>query len=164
MARLAYVALAALALSAAHAQNYDQQCFDEYLCIFHYLKPGTALDYKYSWDFRSLCRAANQEYTYTVKNFTYRWNICGTVAKRCVPQEYPVYVSEGVATQQWSADPPCPQPPAPPGCEDPETKQPVCCTGDCTVLAHDIPRYQLLDSNNPTTGGIIITHAGMPPE
>lgn len=118
-----------------------------------------------SWDFRKLCRGANQEYTWEDNtNHTYRWNICGTVAKRCVPQEYPVYVSEGVATQQWTADPPCPSPPAPPGCTDPETNTPICCTGDCTVLAHDIPRYELLDPNNPATGGIVITHAGMPPE
>lgn len=50
MARMAMVALAALALSSSlgvYAQNYDQQCFDEYLCIFHFLKPGTSLDYKY---------------------------------------------------------------------------------------------------------------------
>jgi hypothetical protein len=170
MARAAALGvLAAAAVVCVQAQAPSpapysyQQCFDEYLCIFHYLNPGTSLSYKYSWDFRGLCRGAGNEYSYTQtsNNFTFRYNICGMVSKPCVPLEYKVYVGMGVATQQWTDDPPCGPTP---GCVLPENGSPVCCTGDCTVLAHDIPRYSLMDPNNPSTGGIVISHSGMPPE
>lgn len=84
----------------------------------------------------------------------------GTIQRVCLPP-WTVYYSHGVMSQFWTEDPPC----TPPGaCTDPETGKSACCTGDCTVIAHDIPRYDLMDGNNPKTGGVVITHAGMPPD
>jgi hypothetical protein len=158
----AVAASAVLVCVQAQTPYQYEQCFDEYLCIFHYLNSGTSLSYKYSWDFRGLCRTAGNEYLYTdTYNHTVRYNICGMVSKPCVPSEYKVNIGMGVATQQWTEDPPCGPTPS---CTLPEDGSPVCCTGDCTVLAFDIPRYSLMDPNNPVTGGIIMSHAGLPPE
>jgi hypothetical protein len=94
-------------------------------------------------------------------NHTYRFNICGMVSTPCVPLDYKVYIGVGVATQQWTPDPPCPNPPA---CALPEDGLPVCCTGDCAVLAFDLPRFSLMNDSDPGTGGIVVSHAGVPPE
>jgi hypothetical protein len=76
-----------------------------------------------------------------------------------------VYVSHGVMVQFWTDKPSCAG--GPDGtCTDPEQGgKAVCCTGDCTVIAHDKScDYQLLDASNPTSGGVTWTHAGMPPD
>ncbi len=71
----------------------------------------------------------------------------------------------GVMVQFWTDTPACPSPPTN-QCQDPEAGGAnACCTGDCTVIAHDVAcDYQLLDTTNPLTGGITWTHAGMPPD
>jgi hypothetical protein len=144
----------------------DAACFTHDKCISHvYSSSG---DITYSWDLRPLCRSPGNEYTWTDSfNHTYNWNICGTVDRPtaiCTPP-WTVYVSHGVMTQFWTDTPSCAG--GPDGtCTDPERGgQAVCCTGDCSVIAHDKAcDYQLLDASNPATGGITWTHAGMPPD
>lgn len=152
-------ALLLLASASATLGALDPQCFDEYQCIFHrWVSNGN----EYSWDLRPLCRGAGNEYTYTVPGGAYpiyTFNICGTISKPCAPQGWVPYISHGVATQFLDTDPagnPCPK------CPDADTGLQVCCTGNCVVLAHDIPRYDLVDPNN-VNAGITISHAGMPP-
>jgi hypothetical protein len=65
--------------------------------------------------------------------------------------------SGGVAIQQWGS----PQL----GCKttDPETGNAVDCTPDCEVLGHTRPEFDVVDDNNPATGGVLLRHAGLVP-
>lgn len=154
-----------LLLSAAFlAASVDAICFTHDKCIFHqYTASG---DISYSWDLRPLCRSSGNEYSWTdSNNHTYFWNICGSVDSQICTPPWTVYVSHGVMIQFWTDAPTCPNPPDG-TCRDPENgNNPVCCTGDCTVIAHDKScDYQLLDPSNPVSGGVTWTHAGMPPD
>lgn len=74
-------------------------------------------------------------------------------------------MSHGVMLQYWTDRPTCPTPPDG-TCTDPENGgNAVCCTGDCTVIAHETScNYALLDATNPVSGGVTWSHAGMPPD
>ena len=38
----------------------------------------------------------------------------------------------------------------------------VPCTAECEVLGHDRPEFDVLDPNNPRTGGIRLRHTSLP--
>lgn len=87
----------------------------------------------------------------------FQLNVCGLTNYKCVPN-WPVYDNYGVAVQILSAAP-SPNP----GCMD-TTGATVPCSGQCVVLGTDFFKFALLDETNPATGGVVLSHTGMPPD
>lgn len=71
-----------------------------------------------------------------------------------------MYQSHGAMVQTWTEPPPCETPPT---CNDWDTGAPVCCTGSCAVLAlASTAQMQVLNPNDPATGGVRLVYAPMP--
>jgi hypothetical protein len=129
------------------------------------------------FDLCGLCREQGNEYTYTDEfNHTTTWNIGAVVggngqpggnnnpAGKCIPP-WKVYQSTGMALMFWTPAPECDGPDG--TCTDPDTGLPVCCSGDCSVLATPgtggtVP-FTVADATNPLSGGVLLDFPGMPP-
>lgn len=148
--------LAVLAAMAAFVAADEQHCDPSYDCEFF---EETSSDLWY-WDFTSLCSAT--EYTYPdpnpTLNSTFHFNICGYTQTKCIPPDWQNPYEVGVAIQMWGNTPACTNPPA---CTD-NTGAKVCCTAECELLGYGYPIFELVDPNNPKTGGINITHLSVP--
>jgi len=92
------------------------------------------------------------------------YSLCGTVTDEpglgdgCVPTWGEVY-QFGAVVQYWDKPPTCNQ--SAPECSTP-TGEKICCSANCEVLGVGQPIFELIDSNNPATGGIQITYRGSP--
>ena len=64
----------------------------------------------------------------------------------------------GVAVQTWGAVPSC----SPANCTSLSGKR-ACCTADCQVLGVGAPTWSLVDSANPSTGGVRAKYDGTRP-
>ena len=145
---------AAASLPRARAGDFAT-CDEEYECIYQAsIPPGIT----FSFDLRPLCELGTT-YTTTVGFHTYSFNICGTSSFECVPQWTNVYQT-GVAVQYWGSVPPCNA--TTPNCTD-YLGNNVCCTQNCQVLGTGFPNWQLKDPQNPESGGVRLTHVGVPP-
>lgn len=153
--RTTLVAMAAAALVAS-VLGSAEHCDPGYECKYHY-QTSTKLWY---WDFSPLCNSG--EYVHKEPNPTlnssYHFNICGYSKQTCRPTEWVPPYQQGVAVQTWGDSPACP----PQDCVDPATGNPTCCTQDCEVLGTGAPAFVINSRSNPQTGGINITHQGVP--
>jgi hypothetical protein len=158
-ARVGLAALAAVAaLPLAAAQNLSAACDPMLSRPIAYSADAGAF---FMWDLTPVCQT-EWSYNWTdAYNHTYRWNLGGQVIKLCLPEEYRVNAAHGSVTQQWRDDPPCGNPPE---CTDPQTGEPACCTGDCTLLAAygSAPAYAFADPSDPAGGGLVIAQAPVP--
>ncbi len=160
-------------------------CDPDYECQYTYVDANLKL---WEYDFSTLCAAGDYNIT-DQYNHTYFFNICGMSRFRCIPtwrETYTVGVAvqvgvclhpgglrraavnvtalfDGVCVrlQTWGDPPTCNQ--SAKACQDPTTKQPICCTANCEVLGVGIPLFKPIDPNNPFYGGVSITHSGVPP-
>ncbi len=111
------------------------------------------------FDLRPLCAGGSAYSVNDSQGHFYNFNICGYAAFECEPTWNDVYKT-GVAVQYFGDVPPCNT--SAPGCADWEGN-PVCCTQDCQVLGVGPPVWQLKQPANPETGGVLVTHRGVPP-
>jgi len=151
-----FCAVFALYCASRTAMAQFATCDEEYECTY---QASTVDDITFSFDLRPLCEQGN---TYLVNDSTghnYSFNICGTSSFECVPSWTNVYQT-GVAVQYWGDVPPCNANTT--NCTDYRGEN-VCCTQDCQVLGVGIPNWSLKDPKNPETGGLLITHIGVPP-
>jgi hypothetical protein len=139
-----------------------------------------ALGRAWTYDLCKLCRERGFEYTWTdAYNHTYVWNIganaggnggpggAGQPYGKCTPP-WQVFVSTGIMRQFWTLTPVCP-PTGPDGtCTDPENgNKPVCCSGDCAVMALLGPTptsFWPVNSSDPGASGISLSYQGLPPD
>jgi len=67
----------------------------------------------------------------------------------------------GTAVQIFGSTPSCD--PNNPTCYDPVDNATLCCTANCEVLGVGTPVWNLIDETNPSGGGVMLTHQGVPP-
>jgi hypothetical protein len=156
MRAVALLCAVALAIPCVLAQ--PGTCDPEYECVY---QASTTDGITFTFDLRPLCKAGG----YAVNDssgHTYSFNVCGTAKFECEPRWADIY-AYGVAVQYWGAPPPC-------NLTDNTTQsctnykgQKICCTEDCQVLGVGPPQWQLVNTNNPETGGLLVTHRGVPP-
>lgn len=142
------MAVAALLATMPHGARAD--CYPKYTCQ----KTFDVLGFTYQFDLSQTCNE-HEDYSYTDSaNRTYNINICGTAVQNCLPSTYATLYEYGAVVQTWGERPDCP----PSNCTDPFTGEQTCCTADCEVLGVGAPYIELLDPDNPVTGGLVMTH------
>lgn len=144
-------------------------CYKEYLSIFHWLNADRSQEYSY--DLKPLCGvdrvlAVPMPNVIPVRYWFFLWAIAGNVSRQtfaCNPVwgggATKTYFSSGSFIQTYDWDKPRPTPN--PGQTDPETGLAVVTTVPCVIFAHDRPEFDLLDENNPATGGIRLSYSGL---
>lgn len=155
------LAILGVVAGAAAVNAAEQHCDDAYECHYFY---ETTKDLWY-WDFRPLCSATEYQYNdkNAVLNDTFHFNICGNAQQHCDPKDWDNPYNYGVAVQMWGETPSC-STPADRTCTDStDPGEKVCCTAECELLGSGFPVFNIVDENNPETGGINITHTGVPP-
>jgi len=128
------------------------------------------------WDLSTLCRL-NQSYTYEGPMSTYQqfnFNVGGNASIGCSDfyDSKPQYESYGVAVQFFqvgrgtrsNADYSCLREDNVTPCPDYTFGGNMCCSvRRCEVVSMETsPYFDVLDLSNPGTGGVVLTHAGMP--
>lgn len=83
---------------------------------------------------------------------TFYFAVCGNTNNVCNPESYVVSTPVAPVLQTWGSPPPCN--PEQPGCTNPWTGGPACCTASCEPLGAGPPQWSLLASDNAKTGGI----------
>ncbi|KAA0146101.1 hypothetical protein FNF31_04141 [Cafeteria roenbergensis] len=130
------LAAAAAAALAGSASAMEQHCDPSYDCEYFYESPAHGL---VKWNLRPLCSPTFYEHIETDRPETsFTFNVCGLSSQRCGPPQNqsatPVF---GVAIQNLSND-------------------------TCVIAGEGFPIFQPLDTDNPITGGINITHTAAP--
>jgi hypothetical protein len=151
---------AVLALcAAAVVRAQPGVCDDEYECVFQDKISNQWTNITFSFDLRPLCYAGASYFVADNGGHNYSFSICGTSTYQCLPPWPDVYTT-GVAVQYFGDVPVCNT--SAPACRD-YFGNPACCTADCQVLGVGPPLWQLQNPSNPETGGILVTHRGVPP-
>jgi hypothetical protein len=157
MYKVAIVAVSTALVAMPLAQAQGNVCFENYQCYFHH----NVNDLEWSWDLSTLCQTdpAN-EYTFiqpAAYNQTFKFNVCGNTTSVCA-NGVKEYQSHGVAIQYFAAPTN-----STPMCTDWDYNVTVPCTANCEVLGTEYFHFELIDVNNPATGGVRMKHGAMPP-
>jgi hypothetical protein len=144
-------------------------CFPEYLSIFRWINNGRTQEYSY--DLRTLCNV-DRFIAYPIPSnpqtfWYFFWSVGGNISRdtfSCNPPWTPTYFSGGsfIQTYDWNKPSPTPPPLWPANATDPETGKALSGPSyPCIIFAHTRPEFDLIDENNPATGGLRLSYLGL---